>query len=164
MPSDSGATTPPLSSPAFANASAGKPPTDASAFAEAAADKLAGLPPTKAAADQSYWAEAMKESGTHDMERSTDLAMKIRSELASYLKKDLDAVRPEHSLRDDLGLDSMATIELLYRIEEAFDLRIPDEDLPPLVTVGHVVAYVERRLKPAAPSRSSPRGGRKKRG
>lgn len=92
------------------------------------------------------------------------LATKIRSELASYLKRDVETLHLEHSLRDDLGLDSLATIELLYRIEEAFDLQIPDEDLPQLVTVGNVVTYVERRLKPASPSRPSTRPSKKKRG
>ncbi|MGQ0812665.1 MAG: phosphopantetheine-binding protein, partial [Nitrospiraceae bacterium] len=43
-------------------------------------------------------------------------------------------------------LDSMATIELLYKIEEVFDLTIPDEDLPGLVTVGHVVTYVTMKV------------------
>ncbi len=98
------------------------------------------------------------------MGSSIDLATKIRSELASYLKRDVDRVSLGHSLRDDLGLDSMATIELLYRIEEAFDLQIPDEDLPKLITVGNVVTYVERRLKPAAPSRPSAKPKKKKRG
>lgn len=98
------------------------------------------------------------------MGTSADLETKIRSELASYLKRDVERVRLEHSLRDDLGLDSMGTIELLYRIEEAFDLQIPDQDLPQLVTVGNVVTYVQRRLKPAAPSRPPTRRTRKKRG
>ncbi len=98
------------------------------------------------------------------MGSSVDLATKIRSELASYLKRDIDKVSLGDSLRDDLGLDSMATIELLYRIEEAFDLQIPDTDLPQLLTVGNVVTYVERRLKPTAPSRPSTRPSKKKRG
>jgi acyl carrier protein len=46
-------------------------------------------------------------------------------------------------------------IELLYRIEEAFDLQIPDQDLVGLTTVGHVVSYVEKRLgKPPSPTRT----------
>lgn len=98
------------------------------------------------------------------MGTSADLATKIRSELASHLRRDIGGVHLGHSLRDDLGLDSMATIELLHRIEEAFDLQIPDEDLPQLVTVGNVVTYVERRLKPARPSRPPARPTRKKRG
>lgn len=94
------------------------------------------------------------------MEKRADLTGRIRTELAAYLKRDVAEVKLEHSLRDDLGLDSMATIELLYRIEEAFDLQIPDEDLPRLVTVGDVVTYVQGRLTPSGP----PRPRKKKRG
>ena len=84
------------------------------------------------------------------------LADRIRTELAQYLKKDMESVLPQHSLREDLGLDSMATIELLFKIEEAFDLQIPDQDLQTLATVGQVTAYVQRRLRPA-PSRQTTR-------
>ena len=70
------------------------------------------------------------------------VADRIRAALASYLKRDVDAIQPHHSLRDDLGLDSMATIELLYEIEDAFDIEIPDDDLEKLRTVADVIAYV----------------------
>ena len=78
------------------------------------------------------------------------ISLKIRSALGEYLKRDPAAIRVTHHLREDLGLDSMAVIELLYRIEEAFDLQIPDQDLVGLATVGHVVTYVEKRLGKAA--------------
>jgi len=78
------------------------------------------------------------------------ISLKIRSALGEYLKRDPAAIRVTHHLREDLGLDSMAVIELLYRIEEAFDLQIPDQDLIGLTTVGHVVTYVEKRLGKAA--------------
>lgn len=78
------------------------------------------------------------------------ISLKIRSALGEYLKRDPAAIRVTHHLREDLGLDSMAVIELLYRIEEAFDLQIPDQDLVGLTTVGHVVNYVEKRLGKAA--------------
>lgn len=84
------------------------------------------------------------------------LADRIRTELAQYLKKDMESVLPQHSLREDLGLDSLATIELLFEIEEAFDIQIPDQDLQTLATVGQVTAYVQRRLRPA-PSRQTTR-------
>ncbi len=74
--------------------------------------------------------------------------------LADYLKRDAASINPSHQLRDDLGLDSMAVIELLYKIEETFNLQIPDQDLPGLTSVGAVAAYVERRLSPA-PSASA---------
>jgi acyl carrier protein len=97
------------------------------------------------------------------------ISLKIRAALGEYLKRDHSTILLTQHLRDDLGLDSMAVIELLYRIEEAFDLQIPDQDLVGLTTVGHVVHYVEKRLeKPAAPPRtkkpvkpSKPKGTKK---
>jgi acyl carrier protein len=91
------------------------------------------------------------------------IAVRIETALAEYLKRDPSTITPGHSLRDDLGLDSMATIELLFRIEEAFDLQIPDEDLQRFVTVGDVIAYVQERVggavavkKPAKPPAKRP--------
>ena len=78
---------------------------------------------------------------------------KITQALADYLKRDAATIHESQHLRDDLGLDSMAIIELLYKIEETFDLQIPDQDLPAMTTVGSVAAYVGRRL---APANSSP--------
>ncbi|TKB66282.1 MAG: acyl carrier protein [Nitrospira sp.] len=83
---------------------------------------------------------------------------KIIQALASYLKRDPASITEAHHLRDDLGLDSVAIIELLFEIEERFKLQIPDQDLPGLSTVGTVAAYVQQRLaesktesKPASP-------------
>ncbi|HMS83686.1 MAG TPA: acyl carrier protein [Nitrospira sp.] len=66
--------------------------------------------------------------------------------LATYLKRDPASITENHHLRDDLGLDSVAVIELLFEIEERFKLQIPDQDLPGLSTVGSVAAYVQQRL------------------
>jgi acyl carrier protein len=84
------------------------------------------------------------------MPADSAIAARIQTALAEYLKRDAATITPSHALRDDLGLDSMATIELLFRIEEAFDLQIPDDHLHRLVTVGDVIAYVEERLAPAS--------------
>ena len=81
--------------------------------------------------------------------------MRILRALGDYLKREPATIPVEAELRNDLGLDSMATIELLYRVEEAFDLQIPDEDLPGLRSVQDVVTYVERRLSPSQPPKSS---------
>ena len=67
---------------------------------------------------------------------------KIVHALATYLKRDPASITESHHLRDDLGLDSVAVIELLFEIEERFKLQIPDQDLPGLSTVGSVAAYV----------------------
>ena len=74
------------------------------------------------------------------------ITSKIIQALASYLKRDPASITEAHHLRDDLGLDSVAVIELLFEIEERFKLQIPDQDLPGLSTVGTVAAYVQRRL------------------
>lgn len=100
------------------------------------------------------------------MNRRTTVGDQVGAQLAAYLKRDVRSIQPTMSLRDDLGLDSMATIELLFMIEEAFDLQIPDEDLQGLTTVQEVIAYVEgsiarRSPKPRA-KRSSSRPASKK--
>jgi len=80
------------------------------------------------------------------MPPTTTTAVKISTALAEYLKRDPSSITESHHLRDDLGLDSMAVIELLYRIEEVFNIQIPDEDLVGLTTVGQVITYVDKRL------------------
>lgn len=82
------------------------------------------------------------------MAKTTEVSDKIIQALADYLKRDAASIHSDHHLREDLGLDSMAVIEMLYRIEEVFNLQIPDEDLVGLTTVGHVIAYVQSRVAP----------------
>jgi acyl carrier protein len=86
------------------------------------------------------------------MTPQSDVSDKVTTALADYLKRDPSTIRLDYHLRDDLGLDSMAVIELVYRIEETFNLQIPDEDLAGLTSVQHVVHYIEGRLKPPPPS------------
>jgi acyl carrier protein len=92
---------------------------------------------------------------------------KIVQALADYLKRDVGSIQPSYHLREDLGLDSMAVIELLYKIEETFNLQIPDQDLAGLTTVGSVAHYVEQRVAPpkqaaASAAKRSPAKGKKK--
>jgi acyl carrier protein len=80
------------------------------------------------------------------MGSESDIATQIRTALAQHLKRDVSRIRPEDRLREDLGLDSLAMIELLFKIEEHFDLEIPNEDLSRITTVADVTAYVEEKL------------------
>ena len=90
------------------------------------------------------------------MAKTSDVSEKIIQALADYLKRDAASIQTTHHLRDDLGLDSMAVIEMLYRIEEVFNLQIPDQDLVGLTTVGQVIAYVEGRVAPPkAPAKAA---------
>ena len=90
------------------------------------------------------------------MAKTSDVSDKIIQALADYLKRDAASIQTTHHLRDDLGLDSMAVIEMLYRIEEVFNLQIPDQDLVGLTTVGQVIAYVQGRVAPPkAPTKAA---------
>jgi acyl carrier protein len=81
----------------------------------------------------------------------SEIATQIRTALAKRLKRDVSKVRLEDNLRDDLGLDSLSMLEMVFEVEEAFNLEIPDDDLSKVTTVGDVVTYVESRLAGGAP-------------
>jgi acyl carrier protein len=76
---------------------------------------------------------------------SNGLHQQVYATLGDYLRRDPSALHPEDSLRDDLGLDSLQTIELVYQVESAFDIQIPDEDFGRLQTIGDVVTYLDER-------------------
>jgi acyl carrier protein len=54
------------------------------------------------------------------------------------------AVTPEKSFVEDLGVDSLSMVEIIYAVEDAFDISIPEEDSKNLITIGDAVAYVDR--------------------
>ena len=98
------------------------------------------------------------------MTSESTIATQIRTALAQHLKRDVSKIHPQDRLREDLGLDSLAMIELLFKIEEHFDLEIPNEDLSRVTTVADVTAYVEEKLgataAPAAPATAAAGAGR----
>ena len=107
---------------------------------------------------------AVKKPAEKRQEQSA-AAKQVIAALGEYLKKDERKLAPTLSLREDLGLDSLAIIELLYRIEEVFNLSIPDEDLEKLQTVGDVIAYIENGMGPkhsSAPSSKSAKAKKRK--
>lgn len=84
------------------------------------------------------------------MAAETKVAERIQSALAEFLRRPEGKIEPWHSLRNDLGLNSVDTFELVFQLEETFNLEIADADIQKLVTVSDVIAYVERRLPPYA--------------
>lgn len=56
-------------------------------------------------------------------------------------------VRPEARFIEDLGADSLDTVELVMSLEEEFGIEIPDEDAEKAKTVGDVVNYIDVKLK-----------------
>ena len=55
-----------------------------------------------------------------------------------------DAVQPEKSFTDDLDIDSLSMMTIVTLAEEKFDVRIPDEEVKNLVTVGDAVSYIAK--------------------
>ena len=68
---------------------------------------------------------------------------KIREVLAAQFGVDESAIKPETSIIDDLGADSLDVVELIMAIEEAFDVEIPDEVAEEIVTVSDAVEYLK---------------------
>ena len=68
---------------------------------------------------------------------------KVRSIVAEQLSVDAGEVKPESNFQNDLGADSLDTVELVMALEEAFDIEIPDEAAEGITTVGEAVKYIE---------------------
>ncbi|MFN3925961.1 MAG: acyl carrier protein [Pseudanabaenaceae cyanobacterium] len=74
---------------------------------------------------------------------------KVQEIIADKLGKKLEEVRPEAHLQNDLGADSLDTVELVMSLEEAFELEIPDEDAQGIQTVQDVVNYIDSKKSAA---------------
>ena len=72
-----------------------------------------------------------------------DLELKIKELLARKLDRKVEDIWGESRLAEDLGVDSFGTVELMFEIEEAFGLQIPDTDIEPVRTVDDIVAYLQ---------------------
>jgi len=71
---------------------------------------------------------------------------KIKKIVVDQLGVDESEVTPEASFVDDLGADSLDTVELVMALEEEFGIEIPDEDAEKLLTVEDVIKYIEAKL------------------
>lgn len=70
---------------------------------------------------------------------------KVRDVLVEAINVDADLVTMEANLKDDLGIDSIAAVELSLELESEFDIRIEDEELAKLVTVADIVNLLESK-------------------
>ncbi|MCA9404302.1 MAG: acyl carrier protein, partial [Candidatus Omnitrophica bacterium] len=61
-----------------------------------------------------------------------------------------DEVTPEASFIDDLGADSLDTVELIMALEEEFSVEIPDEDAEKMTTVGDAIKYISEKASSEA--------------
>ena len=71
---------------------------------------------------------------------------KLRTLIADTLGVDEEEVTPEASFEEDLNVDHQELVDLMVAIEEEFEVRIPDDELSGIVTVGDAVEYLEDAL------------------
>jgi acyl carrier protein len=67
---------------------------------------------------------------------------KVKDIIVDQLGVDEKQVNPEASFIDDLGADSLDTVELVMALEEEFDVEIPDEDAEKIATVQNAIDYI----------------------
>lgn len=72
---------------------------------------------------------------------------KVRDVVAERLAVDKKLVTLQANFSDDLGADSLDTVELVMAIEEQFDIDIPDEDAEKITTVAQAIDFIEKVVK-----------------
>ena len=68
---------------------------------------------------------------------------RVKEIIVEQLGVEEDAVLPAAKFIEDLGADSLDTVELVMAFEEEFDLEIPDEDAEKIATVGDAISYIK---------------------
>jgi len=72
---------------------------------------------------------------------------RVKEIIVEQLGVSPEQVKPEGRFIDDLGADSLDTVELIMALEEEFDVEIPDEEAEKLVTVGDAMKYLQEHVK-----------------
>ncbi|MDX1429438.1 MAG: acyl carrier protein [Rhodothermales bacterium] len=76
---------------------------------------------------------------------ANDIASKVTAIIVEKLGVDESDITPEASFTNDLGADSLDTVELIMEFEKEFDLTIPDEEAENIATVGDAVTYLAEK-------------------
>ncbi len=76
-----------------------------------------------------------------------DTAERVKSIIAEQLGVKPEDVIEKASFVDDLGADSLDTVELVMALEEEFGIEIPDEDAEKITHVGEAIRYIEEKVK-----------------
>ena len=77
----------------------------------------------------------------------SELTDRIRTIISDQLMVDAEEVTDESSFVDDLGADSLDTVELIMEFEDEFGIEISDEDAEKISTVGEAIAYLEKLVE-----------------
>jgi acyl carrier protein len=74
----------------------------------------------------------------------SDVAERVKKIVVEHLGVDAEKVTPEASFIDDLGADSLDTVELVMAFEEEFGIEIPDDAAETIQTVGDAIKFIEK--------------------
>ena len=77
------------------------------------------------------------------------VADRVKKIIVDQLGVEEDLVNPEASFVDDLGADSLDTVELVMALEEEFGIEIPDEDAEKITKVKEAISYIEKHAEKA---------------
>lgn len=77
----------------------------------------------------------------------SDIATRVKAIIVDKLGVDEKEVTPEASFTNDLGADSLDTVELIMEFEKEFNIAIPDDQAEKIATVGDAIAYIENNAK-----------------
>jgi acyl carrier protein len=75
-----------------------------------------------------------------------DITAKVKEIVVNKLGVDEAQITPEASFINDLGADSLDTVELVMEFEKAFNIQIPDEDAEKISTVGDAIKYLQSKV------------------
>lgn len=76
-----------------------------------------------------------------------DIASRVKAIIVDKLGVEESEVTPEASFTNDLGADSLDTVELIMEFEKEFNLAIPDDQAEKISTVGDAIKYIEEHAK-----------------
>ncbi|MDP4210485.1 MAG: acyl carrier protein [Bacteroidota bacterium] len=77
----------------------------------------------------------------------SDIASRVKAIIVDKLGVDETEVTPEASFTNDLGADSLDTVELIMEFEKEFNIGIPDDQAENIGTVGDAIKYIEANVK-----------------
>jgi acyl carrier protein len=77
----------------------------------------------------------------------SDIATKVKAIIVDKLGVDEKEVTPTASFTNDLGADSLDTVELIMEFEKEFNIAIPDDQAEKIGTVGDAIAYIQANTK-----------------
>ena len=77
----------------------------------------------------------------------SDISTRVKAIIIDKLGVDENEVTPEASFTNDLGADSLDTVELIMEFEKEFNIAIPDDQAEKIGTVGEAIAYIENNIK-----------------